>query len=53
MLSRLALLALGARIFLGTEFQQTAQLSRVKIEQQLAGLGVHRVAFQFHANLLP
>ena len=35
MLRRLPLVAFGPRIFLGTKFQQPAELARIEIQQQL------------------
>ena len=50
MLRGLPQFPLGARILLGTEFQQPAELAGIEIEQQLPGLGLHGATFQLHAN---
>ena len=47
-----ARIALGAPGFLGVELQQAIEFVMVKIQQQLARLGFHRAAFQFHADFL-
>ena len=43
--------AFGVGVVFGAKLQQPLQLHLIEVQQQLAGLGLHRLAVDFHMNL--